>query len=117
VDNLIIVVILAVLLFVGIRSTMKHFKGESSCCGGGSTVKRKKKKLKSVVVKKTMLVEGMTCKNCKARVEWVLNEMDGVSAVVKLSKKTVYISLEKDVADEQISAVIEKAGYKVVRID
>jgi len=75
VDNLIIVVILAVLLFVGIRSTMKHFKGESSCCGGGSTVKRKKKKLKSVVAQKTMLVEGMTCKNCKARVERVLNEM------------------------------------------
>lgn len=115
-DNLIIIAILAVLIFVGVRSAIKHFKGESSCCGGGSTVKTKKKKLQNIIGKKTAVVEGMTCENCKNRVERLLNEMDGVAAVVNLKKKTVSISLEKEVGEEQIRAAIEKAGYEVVEI-
>ncbi len=35
-ENIIIIVILIVLLAIGIRSLIKHFKHESSCCGGGS---------------------------------------------------------------------------------
>ena len=112
-ENVIIIGVLAVLLGVGIYSTIKHFKGESSCCGGGSSVKVKKKKLNNVIAKKIVKIDGMTCENCKNRVERFLNEMEGVSATVNLKKKEAVISLEKEVSEEIIRAVIEKAGYEV----
>ena len=48
--DFIIVGILIVLILIGIRPTVKHFKGEGGCCGGGSSVKVKRKKLKQVLV-------------------------------------------------------------------
>lgn len=113
--NVIIIAIIAVIVLLGIRSTVKHFKGEGGCCGGSSE-KVKKKKLKNVIAKKTVIVEGMTCQHCKNRVEKVLNEMDGVAASVNLKKKEAVVSLEYEISDEQIRAVIEKAGYEVVEI-
>ena len=115
-ENVIIIGILLVLLTAGMHSTIKHFKGESSCCGGGSAVKVKKKKLKKVVATKTIIVEGMTCEHCKNRVERALNEIEGVAAGVNLKKKEVVVSMEKEVAEEQLCRVIEKAGYEVTVI-
>ena len=34
-QDLIIIGILAVVVVVGVISTMNHFKGKSGCCGGG----------------------------------------------------------------------------------
>ena len=76
--------ILIILIIIGIRSSVKHFKGEGGCCGGGSSVKVKRKKLKQVVKQRTVIVDGMTCEHCKARVESRLNSLDGVSAKVNL---------------------------------
>lgn len=115
-ENIIIIVILAVAVLVGGRSTVKHFKGEGGCCGGGSVVKTKKKKLQNIIAKRTFHVEGMTCENCKNRVERVINEIDGASAVVNLRKKEVQVSMEKEIPTEKIQAVIEKAGYTVISV-
>ena len=87
--------ILIILIIIGIRSSVKHFKGEGGCCGGGSSVKVKRKKLKQVVKKRTVTIEGMTCERCKARVESRLNELDGVSAKVNLKRKTAVVSTEE----------------------
>lgn len=113
-ENFIIIVVLAALILIGIHSSVKHFKGEGGCCGGSTTVK--KKKLKNVIAKKTVIINGMSCKNCKNRVEQRINDIDGASAKVNLKKKQAVISLAKDVSDEQIRSVIEKAGYEVVEI-
>lgn len=32
--NAIVIGVILVLAFIGLRSTVKHFKGEGSCCGG-----------------------------------------------------------------------------------
>lgn len=111
-DNFIIIAIIVILILVGVRATVKHFKHESACCGGGNNYVSKKK-LRNVIAKKTFLVEGMTCENCKARVERFLNDMDGVVAKVNLKKKEVCVSMEREVSDEEIVATIEKAGYTV----
>lgn len=113
-ENIIIIAIITVLIVNGILSGKKHFKGEGGCCGGGSTVPVKKKKLKNVIAKKTITIEGMSCENCKNRVERRLNEMDGVAARVNLKKKQAVISLAKEVSDGQIRTAIEEAGYRVV---
>ena len=115
-ENEIIIAILVVLIFFGIRSSIKHFKRQGGCCGGGTPVKKQRKKLKKVVAKKTVIVEGMTCEHCKGRVEKSINEIDGAAAKVSLKKKEAVVSLEKEVSDEQIRAAVEKAGYKVVEI-
>lgn len=116
-ENIIIIGIIVILIILGVRSGMKHFKGEGGCCGGGSTpVKKQKKKLKTVVAKKTVLIEGMTCDHCKNWVEKSINEIDGAAAKVNLGKKEAIVSLEKEISDEQIRAAVEKAGYKVVEI-
>ena len=109
--------ILIILIIIGIRSSVKHFKGEGGCCGGGSSVKVKRKKLKQVVKERTVIIEGMTCEHCKARVESRLNSLDGVSAKVNLKRKTAVVSMEKDVQDEVIKKAIENAGYEVVEIE
>lgn len=114
-ENVIIIAILAVMVLIGIRSGIKHFKGEGGCCGGGSAPV-KKKKLKKVIATKTVIIEGMSCEHCKNRVEQRINEIDGAAARVNLKKKQAIVSLAKDVSDEQLRAVIEKAGYEVIEI-
>ena len=108
--------ILIILIIIGIRSSVKHFKGEGGCCGGGSSVKVKRKKLKQVVKQRTVIIEGMTCEHCKARVESRLNELDGVSAKVNLKRKTAVVSMEKNIEDEVIKKAVENAGYEVIEI-
>lgn len=115
-ENVIIIGIILVLIAIGIRSGMKHFKGEGGCCGGSSSVKKQHKKLKKVIAKKTVIVEGMTCEHCKNRVEKSINGIDGAAAKVNLGRKEAVVSLEKEISDEVIRAAIEKAGYKVVEI-
>jgi len=57
--DIIIVVILVIVVAVGIRETVKHFKGQGACCGG-STVKPQKKRLKNKVVRTyTFHIDGM----------------------------------------------------------
>lgn len=114
--DFVIIGILIILIIIGIRSGVKHFKGEGGCCGGGSSVKVKRKKLKQVVKQRTVVIDGMTCEHCKARVESRLNSLDGVSAKVNLKRKTAVVSMEKDVEDEVIKKAIENAGYEVIEI-
>ena len=114
--DLIIIGIVIVLMLVGVVSSKKHFKGEGGCCGGGSSVKPKKKKLKAVIVKKIFIIEGMTCDHCKNRVESVINEIDGVAAKVDIKKKEAVVSFEKEISEELIKSIIEKAGYEVTGI-
>lgn len=107
----IIIAVLLVLIAVGIRSGIKHFKGEGGCCGGG-TYKARKKKLDNVIDKRTFEVEGMTCQHCQNRVQEAVNSIDGASGVVKLKKGIVIVSMSRKIEDEVIKNAIEKAGYK-----
>lgn len=111
--DIIIIGVLVVIGIIGVRSTVKHFKGEGGCCGGGSSAKVKRKKLNQVVKQRTILIDGMTCDHCRNRVESRLNEMDGVSAKVNLKKKIAIVSLGKDISDEELCEAVEKAGYTV----
>lgn len=68
------------------------------------------------VMKKEMIIEGMSCTHCSGRVEKALNEIDGVSAKVDLEKKTAYVDLTKDVSDDVLSKAVVDAGYDVVSV-
>ena len=109
----IIIVVLVVILAIGVRATIKHFRHESACCGGG-TYKAKKKKLAAVAEKRTYSVKGMTCQHCENRVMEAVNALDGVSAVVNLKKGSVTVLMERAIEDDRIIEAIEQAGYEVL---
>ncbi|MDP2887023.1 MAG: heavy metal translocating P-type ATPase [Ignavibacteria bacterium] len=64
----------------------------------------------------TLPVEGMTCASCVARVEKVLEKVDGVeSAAVNLASERVTIAFDPTKADlAQLATAIDKAGYKLL---
>ncbi len=114
-ENIVIIVVIAIMLLFGLNATRKHFKGQGGCCGGGNTY-ISRKKLKTIVMKKTIVIDGMMCENCKTRVERVLNDMEHIVANVNLKKGEAYVQAEMEISDEKLKEVIEKAGYSVIKI-
>mgnify|MGYP001484168103 FL=1 len=64
----------------------------------------------------TLPVEGMTCASCVARVEKVLQRVDGVnSVVVNLATERVTMSFDQKVPDlHRLALAVEDAGYTLV---
>lgn len=68
-------------------------------------------------MKKMMHIEGMMCKHCQAKVEKLLNAIQGVqSATVDLEQKTATLVLTEDVSDALLRQTIADADYEVVEI-
>lgn len=114
-SNAIIIAVIIIMVFFGIKNSIPHFKGEGSCCGGGSGIKAKKpQKLDRVISVKRIYIEGMTCDNCRIRIQNALNSIDGVNAKVSRSRGVASIKLGRDVDDETLKRTITDLGYKVV---
>ena len=65
------------------------------------------------IMETVILVNGMTCPHCKARVESVCKGVAGVvDAVVDLQKKNVTVTGEANV--DALKKAITEAGYEVV---
>ena len=66
------------------------------------------------LVKRTLIIEGMTCAACSTRVEKVLNKIEGVvKATVNLSNNKAVVEFPSGaVEDETLIKSVEKAGYK-----
>ncbi|MBR0417359.1 MAG: heavy-metal-associated domain-containing protein [Firmicutes bacterium] len=109
-ENYIIIAVIILLAIVGIRWSVKHFRGQGGCCGGG-TYKVKRKKLKKVAGEKTYTVEGMKCENCKNRVEEAVNDMPGLSGRVSLKKKELTVLYEDTLDEEALRSKLERLGY------
>ena len=56
-------------------------------------------------------IQGMTCAACSARIEKVLNKMDGVEATVNLPLESATIRVDEGITEEELIARIEKIGY------
>lgn len=65
-------------------------------------------------MEKILKIEGMSCSHCSSRVEKVLNQIDGVAAVVNLEAKTATLTLTKEVSDDVLKEAVEDAGFTVV---
>ena len=68
------------------------------------------------MMKKTVLIEGMSCGHCVKRVETALKEVSGVKAVaVDLAKKSA--TVEGDALDAAaLTGAVTEAGYQVTEI-
>lgn len=67
-------------------------------------------------MKKIIEINGMTCGHCQARVEKVLNAIEGVDAKVDLKKKRAVVTLSTSVEDQTLNDAVTEAGYEVISI-
>ncbi|MFJ5207506.1 heavy metal translocating P-type ATPase [Streptomyces nigra] len=58
-----------------------------------------------------LLIGGMTCASCAARVEKKLNRMDGVTASVNYATEKAKVSRSAEVSVADLIAVVERTGY------
>ena len=58
-----------------------------------------------------LLIGGMTCASCAARVEKKLNRMDGVTATVNYATEKARVSFPDGVTTDDLIATVEKTGY------
>ena len=58
-----------------------------------------------------LLIGGMTCASCAARVEKKLNKIDGVTATVNYATEKAKVSYGPGVTPEDLIATVEKTGY------
>ncbi len=70
----------------------------------------------AIHMEKKMIIEGMACGHCSARVEKALNALSGVSATVDLEAKCATITTDGSMSDEQLKAAVTEAGYEVVSL-
>lgn len=65
-------------------------------------------------MKKTLHIDGMMCMHCVNHVKTALEKVDGVAeSEVNLKKKTVVVTLNKEVNDDVLIAAVTEAGYVV----
>lgn len=116
--NYIIAAVLLAAVLLGLRSSLKHFKGKGGCCGGSEEPKAKRKKLQEPsVAEKVIHIEGMHCESCKNRVERLLNQLDGAAAKVDLKRNTAVVSMCREIDDDTLRDAVEAGGYKVTGIE
>src|SRR3954447_7549652 len=58
-----------------------------------------------------LLIGGMTCASCAARVEKKLNRMDGVSATVNYATEKAKVSYPAGIQVADLIATVVKTGY------
>lgn len=69
------------------------------------------------MMKKELMIEGMACGHCKKAVETALMKMDGVTeATVDLEAKKAYVTMEREISQQEFKAVIEDAGYEIINL-
>ena len=112
--TIVICLILVVICIVGIRSMI--IRTAHGCCGGGGDnvkkVKVKDKNVSHYPYTCTVGVSGMTCSNCKKRVENAFNEKEGVYAVVDLAKAQAVIHMKEKMPEDEIMSTIWQSGYE-----
>ena len=66
---------------------------------------------------KTVVIKGMMCPHCEARVKKILENLPEVTeAIVSFKEGTAILKCTSSVSDDVIKQVITNDGYEVVEI-
>ena len=67
-------------------------------------------------MKKTIIIEGMSCEHCEMHTKKELEKIDGViSAEADADKGQAVVEMEKEVAEAKLKAAVEEAGYEYIK--
>ena len=58
-----------------------------------------------------LVIDGMTCASCAARVQKKLSKLDGVTATVNFATETASVTFPATVSPGELISVVEQAGY------
>lgn len=119
--NLIVLAVIAVGMFFGLRRIAASTHGKSCCSDGASG-----KKAKRVVVADTdeshypyreeLLIGGMSCDGCARNVTNALNALDGVWATVTYADHTARVRSKRPVDRDTLETAVRGAGYFVMKM-
>lgn len=119
--NLIVLAVIVVGMFFGLRRIVASTHGKSCCSDGASG-----KKAKKVVVTDTdpshypysdeLLIGGMSCDGCAQNVENALNALDGVWATVAYADHTARVRSKRPVDRDTLETAVRGAGYYVMKM-
>lgn len=119
--NLIVLAVIAVGMFFGLRRIAASTHGKSCCSDGASG-----KKAKKVVVADTdashypygdeLLIGGMSCDGCAQNVANALNALDGVWARVTYADHTARVRSKRPIDRGVLEAAVRDAGYYVMTL-
>ncbi|MEC9489840.1 MAG: cation transporter [Halanaerobiales bacterium] len=67
-------------------------------------------------MKKTIIIEGMSCEHCEMHTKKELEKIEGViSAVADADQGQAVVEMEKEIAESNLKAAVEEAGYKYIK--
>ena len=119
--NLIVLAVIVVGMFFGLRRIVASTHGKSCCSDGASG-----KKAKKVVVTDTdpshypysdeLLIGGLSCDGCAQNVETALNALDGVWATVTYADHTARARSKRPIDRGVLETAVRDAGYYVMKL-
>ena len=119
--NIIVLAVIALGMFFGLRRIAASTRGKSCCSDGASGRKAKK-----VVVSDAdeshspysdeLLIGGMSCDGCAQNVENALNAQDGVWATVTFADHTARVRSKNPIDREALETAVRGAGYYVMKL-
>lgn len=113
ISTVIICIVLVIIAVFALKSSLKRFS--RGCCGTGgekeSVIQAADTDKSHYPYEKQIVVEGMTCKNCAARVENAFHQTEGFYASVNLGKGMLTLLSKEPVEDGIIRSIVAKAGY------
>lgn len=110
------IIIVAVLVLIGLYAVISYRKKlTSGCCGGGADAVQQNKVEDTdpshYPYEMTIGIDGMTCNNCKNRVENALNATEGIWAQVSLKDKSALVRMKKQLDADDLRVIVARAGY------
>lgn len=119
--NIIVLAVIAVGMFFGLRRIVASTHGKSCCSDGTSN-----KKTKKTVVADTdeshypycdeLLIGGMSCDGCAQNVENAINALDGVWATVTYANHTARVRSKRPIDRGVLETAVRDAGYYVMTL-
>ena len=119
--NLIVLAVIAVGMFFGLRRIAASTHGKSCCSDGASS-----KKAKKVVVTDTdashypysdeLLIGGMSCDGCAQNVANALTAPDGLRATLPYADHTARVRSKQPIDRGALVAAVKDAGYYVMTL-
>lgn len=119
--NLIVLAVIAIGMFFGLRRIAASTRGKSCCSDGASGRKAKK-----VVVSDTdvshysysdeLLIGGMSCDGCAQNVANALNALDGIWATVTYVDHTARVRSKQPIDRGVLETAVKDAGYYVMKL-
>lgn len=112
----VILAILAIVVFIGIHSTVKRAAG--GCCGGdGERIRRIKPSdsdRSHYPYEMELTVDGMMCSGCETKVANALNQLNGVYASADHSTGIVKVLLKEKMNESELISAVNGIGPYVV---